>query len=183
VLQGILKSYYETTFSQFHVVAAANPNDKGVYSLALTGGQIDIGVIQEQQNTPSGAAYYWSGSSGWPSDDPHTDMVIQLAGIQISIQDLTHMSVSANLGWNQSWGVSYPVPRTEGYRETSLQSSQTQQFKAENTAGKALTPTWSVVSAANTGSIDANGKYTASCYAYQCPGSGNRRDAARRGYG
>jgi hypothetical protein len=43
----------------------------------------------------------------------------------------------------------------------SLQSSQTQQFKAENTAGKALTPTWSVVSAGNAGSIDANGKYTA----------------------
>ncbi len=47
----------------------------------------------------------------------------------------------------------------------SLQSSQTQQFNAENAAGKPLTPTWSVVSVANmagnAGSIDANGNYTA----------------------
>jgi hypothetical protein len=118
LFQGILKSYYETTFSRFNVVAAANPNDKGVYSLALTGGQIDIGVIKEQQNTYSGVAYYWSGSSGWPGDDSYTDVVIPLSGIRISIQDLTHMSVSANLGWNQSWGVSYPQVRSEGYHAT-----------------------------------------------------------------
>jgi hypothetical protein len=118
VFQGILKSFYETTFSKFNVAAAASPNDKGVYSLAVTGGQIDVGVIQEKQNAPGGVADYWSGSSGWPGNDSYTDVVIPLAGIRIAIQDLTHMSLSANLGWNQSWGVSYPVPRTEGYHDT-----------------------------------------------------------------
>ncbi len=153
MFQGIVKSTYESDFANVGLKLQVNKTSNGVCSLTSNAGQIDFGVIQTQHNVTGGTAYYWSGTFDWsyPKGENTQHVVLPLSGIQISIQDRKTVSISANLGWGQPWGISYPVPRSEGY-----QGSETVPMNASISSSMPLSvdPATQIVNFAGTPSIN-----------------------------
>jgi hypothetical protein len=115
LFQGILKSYYETTFSNFGVQATANQEGlDDAYTLTLTAGSINLGEAEFSfdQNTAwagsvfSGQDTLWDGMAKQP-------VIVPVANTQLQATS-NQLLISARLQWPQNLAIDANVPRSEG---------------------------------------------------------------------
>lgn len=110
---SILKSFYETTYSNFGVKAAASQEGVGAYyDLMLTDGSVTIPPCEYPFRT-SGPAKVFTGRFGAGFAENDEPVVIPLKGMRVRPTS-NQLLISGTLVWPQDLAIVAPVPRSEG---------------------------------------------------------------------
>ena len=119
LFQGILKSFYESTFSQFGVQAAGTQSGPGnPYTLALTAGSVNVQEQSYSFGYAGGSAKVFSGTDSLGDGESPQPVVVSVAGTQLQVSS-NNLVISGRLQWPQNLAIDASIPRTEGLHDSA----------------------------------------------------------------
>jgi hypothetical protein len=119
LFQGILKSFYENTFSNFGVQAEGTQTGvDGPYTTSLTAGSVGVGNQSYSFGYLGGNAKVFSGQDSLFDGESPEPVVVSVAGTQLQVSNNT-LVISGRLQWPQNLAIDASIPRSEGLHESA----------------------------------------------------------------
>ncbi|HEY2520985.1 MAG TPA: hypothetical protein VGJ19_12805 [Streptosporangiaceae bacterium] len=117
LFQGILKSFYESTFSNFGVQAeATQTGPDGPYKTTLTAGSVNVGNQSYGFSYAGGSATVFSGQDALGDGETPQPVVVSVTGTQLQVSN-NALVISGRLQWPQNLAIDASIPRSEGLHE------------------------------------------------------------------